>query len=99
MFLVAIIVCYGMLGWVFRKAGKEGKDRRALWWLIASAPMLLVRGRGDAHDNQCEITCRQHAVIQYHQRQPGIRSVEARRYIIRSGRRWKGYGQENGERS
>jgi hypothetical protein len=44
MFLVAIVVGYGMLGWIVRKAGRMGKDKKPLWWLVASAPFLLVRG-------------------------------------------------------
>lgn len=44
LFLVAIIVGFGMLGYIVRKAGHLGKDRTALWWLAASAPFLLVRG-------------------------------------------------------
>lgn len=43
-FFVAIFAAYVMVAIIFRKAQRLHKSKQALWWIIATAPFLVLRG-------------------------------------------------------
>lgn len=43
-FLAAIVGAYALLGWIYYKADRIDKPMEALWWLVATSPLLIIRG-------------------------------------------------------